>query len=325
MTHYSYRADCVRFTGRWVEMADAMTATAVGSYFEIAFTGRFLQLFFDVADSVHPYPHVYLSVDGGARVESALSPVLSVDAGAAGAHTVRVIYKSANEEHSRWNLPLAGKISFTGFTAEGAGEPVPDHRPVIEFVGDSITEGILVSADLPALYPVRKDNMVHWDDTCGTYAWQLAEMLDLRPVIMGYGAVGLTKGGYGGVPAAGEAYPYAFADMAVDTDPDIVVINHGANDTRAEIAVYLEKYEALLDLIRAKHPRAKLVALSAFCGYAHAELGDMIAAYNKAHGTEVLFIDSYGFVPREPLHPLRDGHTVIAERVAPVLREFIKR
>ena len=325
MEKYTCQTSCVRFTGRWVMEAERATATAVGSYFELAFTGRFLRLFFDVTDCIQPFPHLYLSVDGGARIESALSPVICVDAGTEGAHTVCVIYKSANEDHARWCAPLAGKVCFCGFAAEGVGTLAPDTRPVIEFVGDSITEGILTAADLPEVYPSYKDNMVYRDDTCATYAWQIAEALELRPVIMGYGAVGLTKGGAGGVPAVTAAYPFGFADAPVDTDPDIVVINHGANDIRAQVSVYLAEYEKLLDLIRAMHPRARLVVLSAFCGYAHTELGETVQAYNQKHGTEILFIDSNGWIPRQPLHPLRDGHTVIAEKVVPLLREFLTR
>ena len=87
---------------------------------------------------------------------------------------------------------------------------------------------------------------------------------------------------------------------------------------------YLEKYAELLDVVRSYNPDATVISLSAFCGAHHAELGEMIARYNEKNGCHVYFIDSNGWISPEPLHPLRDGHTTVASRLIPLLREIME-
>jgi hypothetical protein len=103
----------------------------------------------------------------------------------------------------------------------------------------------------------------------------------------------------------------------------VILINHGANDRKATPEVYVEKYGELLDVIRRMNPHAKIVSLSAFCGGHHEALGEFIRAYNEKNGTDVAFIDSTGWVPVEPLHPMRDGHLTISEHLTPLLRDLI--
>ena len=38
----------------------------------------------------------------------------------------------------------------------------------------------------------------------------------------------------------------------------------------------------------------------------------------------IIFINSTGWVPLEPLHPLRDGHRIIAENLVPILKEKLE-
>jgi len=47
-----YTSDSVRFTGRFAELNGAMTATAAGSYFEIAYTGDMCVLHFNIETNV---------------------------------------------------------------------------------------------------------------------------------------------------------------------------------------------------------------------------------------------------------------------------------
>ena len=165
------------------------------------------------------------------------------------------------------------------------------------------------------------NNRVYQDDSTATYAWLTAKNLGLTPIIMGYGAVGATKGGCGSVPRAAEAYPYCFESHKTNYDsPDYILINHGANDRGASAEEYLKSYGELLDVIRKINPRSRLIALSAFCGAFHKELGEFICKYNKENFCDILFIDSSGWIPEEPLHPDRNGHKIIAERLTEILK-----
>lgn len=332
----------VRFTGRWSRnlnlsndphcymqrSPDYATTTAPGSSFELAFKGRSILLKFDLGYLGKPYPHLWISMDGGARIETSVDRYLRVEAPDDGEHVVKVVYKGGMEQLSRWYGPLMGAVSFIGAEADEQGKLPDDDRPLIEFIGDSITEGVLVDADysdLPANL-LEQFNRPYQDDNLATYAALTAEKLNLRAMFQAYGAVGLTRSGCGGVPRAGLLYPWCYDGTPYDGEkPDIVVINHGANDRAASAEEYLMRYEEMLDLIRTTNPAAVVVALSAFVGAFNDDLAAFIPEYNRKNGANVHFVSSKGWVPEEPLHPLRAGHRIIADKFAPILREILKK
>ena len=325
-----YTHESIRLTGRWdTRGPKAAVTTAPGSYLEFAFSGRTALARFDVAANAAPRLHLWLQLDGGACIEAPIDSYLRVAAPEEGDHVCRILYKGGTENDRRWFAPLTGKVSFLGVQAE---QPLPlpaDERPVIEFVGDSITEGVLIDTDFPApgdvVSYIDQNNRIYQDDACATYAWLTAQALHLRPIIMGYGAVGVTRAGMGQVPAAAIAYPQNFDGSPITHSGQVncVVINHGANDRSKPAEVYLEKYTELLDVVRAHQPQATIVALSAFCGAFHRELGEGIAAYNAKNSCHVRFIDTNGWIPAEPLHPMRGGHRIVAEHLIPLLREIL--
>lgn len=326
----SYTHESIRLTGRW-DTSDphAAVTTATGSYIEFAFEGKMALARFDVLTNATPRLHLWISIDGGDMIEAPIDSYLRVVAKEDGRHICRIIYKGGTEQDRRWYAPLTGKVSFVGVQTEKPLAIPADTRKTIEFVGDSITEGVLIDVDYYAepgeAYPLDQNNRCFQDDVCATYAWQTARALNLRPIFMGYGAVGATKAGCGNVPSAPEAYPYNFDGSPITrVEPDYILINHGANDKSKPVELYLEKYEELLDVIRSKNPHATLISLSAFCGAHHEELGNMIAKYNEKNGTCVHFIDAFGWIPEKPLHPLRDGHTAVAKNLIPLLGNIIK-
>lgn len=325
MNTYNFNDPSIRYTGRFGQYGNSMAATACGATIEIAFKGYDCVLLFNTEFNAQPFGHIYLSVDGGARIESVITPFVRVCAQSGDSetqHIVQCIYKSNVEQHHRWNQPLIGKMAFIGYEAEASGVLPDDDRKTIEFVGDSITEGVLIDAfrrvDLCDQY-----NRPWQDDSTATYAWLSAEALGLRPYVMGYGAVGNTHGGCGGVPRTAHAYPYNFSNSPV-TYPscDYILINHGAND-RGNRDAYLPEYEKLLELIRSRNPESKLIVLSPFCGAFDDVLPEFVEKYNAEHGDNVHYISSHGWVPAEPLHPLREGHRIIAENLVKELKKIL--
>ena len=318
---YSYADPSVRLTGRWAAQGHAAVCTANGAYIEIAFRGRRAVLCFDLEGNVPPYPHLWVSVDGGTAVETALAARLQVAAERGGGHVLRVSMKGSVEAQSRWYAPLAAKAAFRGYEAEEAGILPPDRRPVIEFVGDSITEGVLIDVQDEAEL-LDQSKRVYQDDSQATYAALTARMLHLRPVFMGYGSVGVTREGCGGVPRAAEAYPYCFDGAWLSrAQPEFILINHGANDMYGEEEAFIAGYQELLEVIRRLNPNARIIALSPFCGVFAGALRELVRQFNARRGDDVLFIDSTGWIPPQPLHPLRGGHRRIADRLAAILRE----
>lgn len=327
---FPYTDENIRYTGRWGKEIDqcgvkvgCMTATTTGAYFEFVFKGRQAVLHFNVISQNSGMPHVWVSVDGGTRVESVVMPYLRVQAADEGVHTVCVIIKCANEELQRWYRPLTSCVALCGITADELCPLPADERKVIEFVGDSITEGVLV--DEPFLPEgAAAFNRLYQNDACGTYAWLTAEALGLRPIIMGYGAVGVTKGGNGGVPKAQEAYPYNYHNSPIScVEPDYIFINHGSNDDNASEEAYCEGYRELLDTIRRVHPHSHIIAMAVLYGVHTKALEQLITAYNSEHKTNISFINASGWVPKEPLHPLREGHKIAAEKLTEALKKVL--
>lgn len=325
---FSYTHESVRLTGRWDTSSPSFAqTTATGSYVEFAFIGPSATALFDIPADYSPSVHLWIELDGAAQIEVPLDRYIRINARNNGRHVCRIIYKSGYEYDHRWNHPLQTRVAFIGFDAEQAGEMGPDGRKIIEFVGDSITQGVLVDegnyeASGGALCP--RSRQCYADDVCGTYAWYTAVALGLRAIFMGYGAVGATRAGSGEVPPAPEAYPYNFQGSPITRPtPDYVLVNHGANDRGASEEVYCEKYSELLDRIRESAPSAKIIALSAFCGGHHHALGRLIERYNEQNGTDIRFIDSTGWVPVEPLHPIRADHKKISEHLVPLLKEYM--
>ena len=324
-----YIHESIRLTGRWDTTNPAAAVTTnTGSYIEFAFEGRMALARFDVIANAEPRLHLWLQLDGGDMIEAPIDSHLRVIAKDGGAHVCRIIYKGGSEQNRRWYHPLTGKVSFIGVQVEKPLPLAPDMRRTVEFVGDSITEGVLIDVNFndgndPLNY-FDGALRCYQDDVCATYAWLTAEALDLRPVFMGYGAVGATKAGCGNVPAAPESYPFNFEGSPI-AHPccDVIVINHGANDRKKPVELYLEKYAELLDVIRARNPESVIISVSAFCGAHHEELGRMIADYNAKNGCTVHYIDTFGWIPETPLHPLRDGHATVAENLIPRIREII--
>lgn len=327
----SYKDKSVRLTGRW-DTTDERYAetTATGSYIEFAFEGKTAVACFDIEGNRFPFLHLWVQLDGGDMFECPLDAYLRVMAKTEGRHVCRIIYKGGEEVYRRWYRPLHGKVSFKGVDTERPVEIGEDNRKTIEFVGDSITEGVCIDMDYfcdgEPQYDADVINRIYQDDVCATYAWHTAERLDLRPIFMGYGAVGVTKAGMSNVPAAQKSYPFNF-DGSPITYPsaDIIVINHGANDRRRPVDEYVVKYGELLDVIREMNPNSTIVSLSAFCGAFYEELGEYIAKYNAEHGSDVKYISTNGWISPEPLHPLRDGHITIADNLVPLLKDIMNK
>lgn len=311
----------IRYSPRWRVTEDFAVCTANGGIAEFVFSGTMAVLEFDVEFCRNPYPHIYISVDGGARVEVPIEKYIRISA-AQGEHYVEIILKSSTEMHQRWYEPLESKVSLVGIEADDFGVPKPDERKTIEFIGDSITEGVLI--DLPCYkYNTYLDRVFH-DDATATYAWLTAEMLNLRPIIMGYGAVGVTKGGCGSVPKVYEAYPYySHNNPCPPANADYIVINHGTNDMSAPSESVRYEYTRFLKMVRERNPHSEIVCLTPFGGY-HAELiEEVVSQHNAETGDNVYYINSTGWIPKDPIHPLRDGHMIVAEHLAEELRKKV--
>lgn len=316
---FPYDHPSVVFTGRWAPLEGGMGTVTSGSKMTIAFSGNMINLHFNVKDTDSTLPHLWVSVDEGDKFEIPVDRRLRVSC-KEGNHLLTVIYKGGNTYLSRWFAPLEGRICFKGFEAEGAAEVPKNVKKRIEFIGDSITEGVETdNSYCPEVDAVG--NGAYRDDVCASYAWLTAANLDLEPVFSAYAGVGITSDGCGGVPSAYEIYPFCFdgAEFS-EFDADFVVINHGPNDLK-----YAERFEEgcekMLDLVRKYNPGAEIIVMTNFAGIMREELIALIPRYNAKKKENVFLIDTMGWIPETPLHPTRESHAVVAEKLTAVLRE----
>lgn len=311
----------IRFSERWNVSEERAVCSANGNTAEFIFSGDMAILEFDMDFCREPYPHIYISVDNGAKIEVPIDKYIRIGA-KSGEHYVKLILKSSVEMQHRWFSPIEARVSLAGIEADDFKELPADNRKSIEFIGDSITEGVLID-DGYERFGGWSDR-VFQDDATATYAWLTAENLNLRPIIMGYGAVGTTQAGCGSVPKVYDSYPfYSHENPMESANADYIVINHGTNDMSKEAEVVKPEYEKFLELVRDRNPKSKIVCLTPFCG-AHAELiSEIVKEHNEKYGDNVYYINSTGWVPAQPIHPLRDGHRIISEHLTEILKNEV--
>lgn len=332
-----WHAPAICLTGRWTHQGyppvpgearayDVTVTTAPGSSLTLAFSGRSARPVFDLGYSVQPLPHLWLRLDGQASMEVPLDRHLRIEAPDDGPHVLQLIYKGGPEVLPRWYAPLMGAVAFAGAHVERAMPAKPDDRMLVEFLGDSITEGVLVDADFAPqpCHLLEQYDRPYQDDSNATYAALTARRLNLRPMFQAYGAIGVVQHGCGGVPDAASIYPFVVDGIPyTGPSPRMVVVNHGTNDARHTPEEFSAGYRRLLDAIRQKHPQAVIVCLSPFCGVFEEEIAGCVAKRAESGDHRVHFITTRGWLPREPIHPLRDGHRIAADHLTPLLENII--
>ena len=319
---FDYNHPSIEYTGRFADFDGKKQTVLCGSVIKIAFKGDYILLNFDTSENESPMPHVYLSLDGGAKVEAALDKFLRVEA-TYGEHQLSVIFKSKKSIQERFKTPTVGKMAFIGYYAENSAALLPDERRTVEIIGDSITEGQLVDSDL-IVTPEDDQNMYPYqNDATASYAWLTAKALGLRLIQVGHGGAAVTRTAVK-LPRAIDFYDFCFEHAPVAyKSPDYVIINYGANDVKSEAKDFVDAYRELLTKIRKKHQSATIIVLAPFVGAFSEELSMLVSSFNENNADTVSFIDTSGWIAKEPLHPLRETHKIIAERLVAELKNII--
>ena len=298
----------LRYVGRW-DRRDGGTAYSYwgGAYLRVGFTGTSLGF---KGGSTAGGPNVMVSVDGEPLHEV---PSLNLTALKPGPHTLLLGAPNQNSE-----------MKFQGLTlAPGATTlPVPA-RPIIEFVGDSITTG--GGQTLPATV---------------NYAWMTAEALGCDHTQIAFSARALTTGfGCAGDKAAQDTQYFQMKNFNHLTDtpqtpwdfsytPRIVVINLGQNDQCGAEPddTFTTSYVSFVQKIRAKLPTTEIVALRPFGGPYEKAIRKAVDSLTP-QDTRLHFIDTTGWLEKtdfvDGVHPTEPGHEKVAARLAPLLKPLL--
>ncbi|MFW6163120.1 MAG: GDSL-type esterase/lipase family protein [Planctomycetota bacterium] len=318
----------VRLIGRWDMRGapDRLVTVNPGSSFEFWYEGTTCAVHVDRSANQPPLPQLWVQFDGTwAKHVVDRDRMVFGEGAAEGRHHVWVVLKAADEHQRRWTPPLVASLTVTGVSAPGGRfVRLPrERRPVLEAVGDSMTEGVLV---------VRKGKRSEWTeiaDARATYAFRAAQALGCEPRIIGFGAQGVVTPGNGGVPPAGLAYPFVYQGVPAQGRPaDIVVILHGSNDSK--VANVKAGYANLVRQVRRRNPEAAIFCMVPF-NQIHAPSLRGAVEDLQAHGDAWVFlVETRGWLdPRtdttEGVHPNRQGHAKAARRLTAAIRAKLGR
>ncbi|MCX6378602.1 MAG: GDSL-type esterase/lipase family protein [Armatimonadetes bacterium] len=336
------KAHC--FFGRWdIRTANRAVTVNSGSYIRARFSGASLSAFFDVSLNQPAFnpayekptgkgslPTIAWQIDEGKWQEAEIATTVKLAEGLpAGRHSVMLMVRGLDEHQNRWTVPLVASVTFTGFGLEKSGKlekPLPQWvKPAlsIEFLGDSITEGVVVNegragvvAGIPFTWPWLSDARL-------SYVGQTAMALGAEWRQVGFGATGLMLAGSGGVPGALDSFNLFYAGCPRDTwQPNVVVVNQGTNEPSIPSKEYQLLYARYLSMLRKAYPKAKIVALRPFNG---AQEASIKAAVDVCHGdgdSKVYFVDTAGWYSGN-LHPNIEGSAAIAEKLSKALQSEV--
>ena len=328
-----------RFFGRW-DLRTAQRAVTVnsGSYILARFSGPGLRATFDVSvNQAHcvctaqgSFPTIAWRIDEGKWQEAEVAPTVKLADGLTrGRHSVMLMVRGLDEHQSRWKPPLVASVTFPGFDLAKGGKleaPLPQWRKPalsIEFLGDSITEGVVVQEGRAGVVEGMPFTWPWLADARSSYAGQTALRLGAEWRQVGFGATGLARAGSGGAPGALDSFDFFYAGCPRDAwQPDVVVVNQGTNEGPMPSSEYQPLYARYLAMIRQAYPKAKIVALRPFCGAQEASIKAAASACQAAGDARVYYIDTTGWY-NGPLHPNVTGSAALAEKLAHALKSEV--
>ncbi len=298
----------IRYIGRWDRSNPGEYHSYwSGAYIRVGFTGTSVKV------NLGGGTALAMSIDGGAIREANASGVFPVNTAPlpAGNHTLLVGSLGQNYE-----------VLLQGLTLDDGASTLPlPPRPLLEFIGDSITAGgsATVTADK-------------------NYAWLAAESLDCDHTQIAFSGVALTTG-YGSSAVGMDQQYFRLKNFNHLSDnpqapwnfsyaPGIVVILLGQNEGGEPAASFQNSYVNFIHNIRAKYPyRLTIVAMRTFGGSQAAAASAAVAALKQAGDTDIQYVDTTGWLQSsdfsDGVHPTPAGNIKVANLLAPLLQPFV--
>jgi lysophospholipase L1-like esterase len=306
------------FLGKWFTntlSGNLCTSTiTAGGEFYFSVLGTTVINLLIINNDVSYSPYISVSIDGGSFERYLLGDVgsgenliqiatdLSTDK-----HYIRCVVDALYEHEIKW----LGGIGFSlkGITIDSGAtiNPCKPNNKKILFIGDSITEGIHVtgSGDSPIV-----------NSATLSYPFIAASLLNAVTLRNGYGGSGITVAGSGACPKAIDTLDWAMNNVSLIMDtPDLIIINHGTNDSSADSSTFQTAYDLLIKKLQIKYPSALI-----FC----------MRPYNGTHSNDVsaisnndgcIFIDTstWGVTYTDGTHPNQVGSSIAGSALAKFL------
>ncbi|MWV45354.1 carbohydrate-binding protein [Paenibacillus sp. HJL G12] len=296
------------YVGRWDKSnPDRPIGYWGGTYFRAGFTGTSVKVVLPAKTKM------YVSIDNGPDVlyDNAFGLVnLTTSPLVDGDHTLRIATSWMDQ-----SLAVQGLILDRGAMTK---KP-PERTKIVEFIGDSITAGVVTNA-------------------VSDYAFLTGEKLNVDHTQVAFSGICLVECGRSTAPfGMSEQYfkqkpIFNAATPTPDWDfnqytADAVVVNLGTNDNTEHVANdrFRDTYIQFLERIREKFPKAQILVMRSFGGFMASPTKEAVEARKTAGDNQVQYVDTTGWVNAgtsdfmDELHPSDAGHYKITQKLAPVI------
>lgn len=312
--------DLIKFasrTGRWtvkkINNMPTLYTTNLGSYlrFKVSNAKKCQITVLPNQDSVSPSQVFAFRIDGGkwqraqASLEKIDIPLDSI------LHTIEIMAAGNSDIDEVWqgNEGFAIKNIYLD---NGAIMAAPQ-RPVVNFIGDSITAGCWVVGNHPAADYRPETN----------YAGICADLLNVDSVRIAYSAGGVLRPATGGVPTA-DVFLGKIDDQTLWTPnhPDLTVINLGVNDRRFPLAQFTAAFDLFIQQVKLTFPHTPLAIIIPFSQTFASEIRKIATKHNCS----IIETKTWSHSFTDGLHPDQAGAIaegkMLAQALQPLLSQF---
>lgn len=312
--------DLIKFasrTGRWtvkkINNMPTLYTTNLGSYlrFKVSNAKKCQITVLPNQDSLSPSQVFAFRIDGGkwqraqASLEKIDIPLDSI------LHTIEIMAAGNSDIDEVWqgNEGFAIKNIYLD---NGAIMAAPQ-RPVVNFIGDSITAGCWVVGNHPAADYRPETN----------YAGICADLLNIDSVRIAYSAGGVLRPATGGVPTA-DVFLGKIDDQTLWTPnhPDLTVINLGVNDRRFPLAQFTAAFDLFIQQVKLTFPHTPLAIIIPFSQTFASEIRKIATKHNCS----IIETKTWSHSFTDGLHPDQAGAIaegkMLAQALQPLLSQF---
>ena len=302
-------------TGRWVvrdiDNDQVLYTTNLGSYLRCRITGSH-QLTLTVANhhsDLGPGQVYALRVDGNlwrrfpARQEKITVPLTPAP------HIIEIMAAGNTDLDEVWTGKQGFAIRSLAVDDAGILTAAPT-RPVIDFIGDSITAGCWVAGRHAAADYRPESN----------YAATCADLINADSVRIAYSAGGVLRPATGGVPVASKFLRWIDRDTPwMPNHPQLVVVNLGVNDRRYPVNQFVTAYGRFIRQVTTTFPATPIVLMIPFSQHFKNEITTI------GHRHQLRVIDTANWCPSytDGLHPDQAGATIAGQHLARVIAPYL--
>ena len=295
------------FVGRWFEKEidgkkHMVTVTDGSALYFLVNGADSVDLSFTVITGTD-IPFFSYSIDGAEPIRQAVTkPTITLPT--RGRHTIRIIADGVTEHVGKWYDEKGFALREVTVSEGGEIFGIRPKNKVVFYYGDSITEGI---CSLSHGYASPNNSATN------AYPWFCSTKLGVVPYYIGYGGSGILKeGSFRPLNIAIDSFSYN--TPAIETaDPDIIVVNHGTNDSDVSDEAFKENLTTALGKLRKAYPDVPIVYMIPI---AQTKANIITEVMKGIKNSYVVKTEGWDISTHDGLHPDSAGAKKAGEKLA---------